>query len=375
MPAEIGRVRGGQPAAAAAHRGAHRVDDERLGHRASSAQPRPQAGLRTAGHGRTLARTRSTLPPAPRRARGSAAAARQWRADGPELHAGTGEAPPATAGLLRRADDAGRPRRAGQRRRLRHRRRVPGGRPAARPGRLARAELARGVRRARRGHAGPAHLHRRGGGGRGAGAVPHHQHGRPDHHAVRHAGAEGVLPAADRGRRDPLLDRVLRAGGRHRPGRAAHPRRPGRGGLPDQRAEDVDQPDPVRGLRVAGLPDRPGRAPAPRPVHPHRADRRARLLLDAGAHHGRPDHQRDLLLRRAGARLRPGRRGEPGLAADHQPAQPRAGRAHLGRAHPHRAARRAGLGRRRPSWPPASGSSTPSGCRSTWPGCTPRPSS
>ena len=32
--AEIGRVRGGQAAAAAADRGAHGVDDERLGHRA-----------------------------------------------------------------------------------------------------------------------------------------------------------------------------------------------------------------------------------------------------------------------------------------------------------------------------------------------------
>ena len=72
----------------------------------------------------------------------------------------------------------------------------------------------------------------------------------------------------------------------------------------------------------------------------------AGLLLDAGAHHGRPDHQRDLLLRRAGARLGPGRRGEPGLAADHQPAQPRAGRAHLGRADPDRAARGAATGPR-----------------------------
>ena len=43
VPAEIGRVRAGQPAAAAADRGAHRVDQERLGHRASSAQPRPPA--------------------------------------------------------------------------------------------------------------------------------------------------------------------------------------------------------------------------------------------------------------------------------------------------------------------------------------------
>ena len=33
------------------------------------------------------------------------------------------------------------------------------------------------------------------------------------------------------------------------------------------------------------------------------------------------------------------------------------------------------LGRAPPSWPAASGSSTRSGCSSTWPGCTPRPSS
>ena len=36
------------------------------------------------------------------------------------------------------------------------------------------------------------------------------------------AGAAVVLPAADRRGRDPLLDRLLRAGGRHRPGVAAH---------------------------------------------------------------------------------------------------------------------------------------------------------
>ncbi len=30
-------------------------------------------------------------------------------------------------------------------------------------------------------------------------AVPHHQHGRPDNHALRHAGAEEALPAEDRG--------------------------------------------------------------------------------------------------------------------------------------------------------------------------------
>ena len=56
----------------------------------------------------------------------------------------------------------------------------------------------------------------------------------------------------------------------------------------------------------------------------------AGFSLDAGAHHRRDHHQRHLLFRRPRARLRPGRRREPGLAADHQPAQPRAGRPHLG---------------------------------------------
>ena len=34
-----------------------------------------------------------------------------------------------------------------------------------------------------------------------------------------------------------------------------------------------------------------------------------------------------------------------------------------------------GTGRRRPGWRTGSGSSTPNGCSSTWPGCTPRRSS
>ena len=70
-----------------------------------------------------------------------------------------------------------------------------------------------------------------------------------------------------------------------------------------------------------------------------------RVLLDAGAHRGRADHQRHLLLRRARAGGRPGRRGEPGLAADHQPAQPRAGGADLGGADPARRWPRCASGR------------------------------
>ena len=81
----------------------------------------------------------------------------------------------------------------------------------------------------------------------------------------------------------------------------------------------------------------------------------ARLLLHAGAHGGRRRHQRDVLRGRAGARRQPGRRAQRRLGADDQPAQPRAGRAHLGRpAHP-LASAWSGPGRRRPRTPTASG--------------------
>ena len=39
----------------------------------------------------------------------------------------------------------------------------------------------------------------------------HHQHRRPDDHAVRHRRAEGVLPASNRRRRAHVLHRLLRA--------------------------------------------------------------------------------------------------------------------------------------------------------------------
>ena len=73
---------------------------------------------------------------------------------------------------------------------------------------------------------------------------------------------------------------------------------------------------------LARLPDRPARGPAQGPVHRHRADLGRGLLLDAGAHGGGRDDQRHLLLLGARARHRTGGRGEPGLAADHQSAQP-----------------------------------------------------
>ena len=60
---------------------------------------------------------------------------------------------------------------------------------------------------------------------------------------------------------------------------------------------------------------------------------------------------RHVLLGGPGARLLAGGRGEPGLAADHQPAQPRAGGADLGGAGASRRWPRCGSGRRRPGWP------------------------
>ena len=96
---------------------------------------------------------------------------------------------------------------------------------------------------------------------------------------------------------------------------------------------------------LARLPDRSGGGAAPRAVHHHRADVGRGLLLDAGADGRGGDDQRDLLLLGTGAGLLGGGRGEPGLAADHQPAQPRAGGADLGGAGDVGAGRRAGLGR------------------------------
>ena len=79
-----------------------------------------------------------------------------------------------------------------------------------------------------------------------------------------------------------------------------------------------------------------------------------RLLLDADHHRRRlAPRQRDVLQRRAGAGRHAGRRGEPGLEADHHPAQPRARDARPGR--PDRGAARPGRGlgdqgrRRRPA--------------------------
>ena len=166
--------------------------------------------------------------------------------------------------------------------------------------------------------------------------------------------AEGVLPAEDRVRRAALLDRLQRARRRHRPRVAAHPRRARRRRVGRQRPEDVDEPDPVRRLRLARLPHRSRRAAAQGPVDPHRADRRADGFSWTPVHTmsgptTSATYYSDVRVPGGVGR----RRGERRLAADHQPAQPRAGRADLGRADPRPRCARCASGRSRPSSPTA----------------------
>ena len=101
----------------------------------------------------------------------------------------------------------------------------------------------------------------------------------------------------------------------------------------DQRPEDVDQPDRLRRLRLAGRAHQPRGQEAPRHLDADRADHGRGLLLDAGAHHVRRRHQRHLLP----GRPRPDVSNLVGeenarLEAGHQPAQPRARRPGLGAA-------------------------------------------
>ena len=192
--------------------------------------------------------------------------------------------------------------------------------------------LAEGVRRprARRGRADD--LRQRGPARRRAPAGRDPADGRPDADQVRHGEAEGPVPQADpRGRR-ALRDRLQRARRRHRPGLAADDREARRRPLRRQRPEDVDHRRPPGRLRLAGGAHRPGRPQAQGHLDPDRRHVRPRLLLDADHHRRRlAPRERDVLQRRARAGRHAGRRGEPGLEADHHPAQPRAGDARPGR--------------------------------------------
>ncbi len=136
-----------------------------------------------------------------------------------------------------------------------------------------------GVRRPGRHAARAVHLHQRVVAGGRPHAVPQHQHRRHHHPGVRHAGAEGLLPAADPGRRAALLDRLHRAQLGHRPGVAHHQGGQGRRRVGHQRPEDLHQPRQLRRLRVARGPHRPRGPEAPRHHHlrgPHHRPRATR---------------------------------------------------------------------------------------------------
>ncbi len=236
-------------------------------------------------------------------------------------------------------------------RRRRCRRRAAQGRQADGLRRLARCRVAEGVGRSRLQRRRAVHLVRRVDARRRAGADAHDQHRRSHDHELRLRRAEGVLPPEDPQGRDPLLHRVLRAGCGHRPRRAEHQGRARRRRVHHQRAEDVDEPRERRRLRVA------------RGAHePEREEAQGHLALrdpDGHAgHQGAPDprdggvrHQPGVLRGRARAGDDSRRRGERGLAADHEPAQPRARHAVLVGDRRARAQRRARAGRRTRSWP------------------------
>ena len=229
------------------------------------------------------------------------------------------------AGLPREAGHAGRD---GRDPRLRGRRpRVPPRAARARQGRLARRGLAEGIRRPRDVRDRAVHLRRGDPAHRLPAAVPDDQQRVAHDHALRHRRAEEALPAEDPGRRAADRDRLLRARGRHRPRVAEDARGARRQRVGDQRPEDLHQPRRPLRLRVARGAHQPDGREAPRHLDVHGAARCARREDHADLDHGRRAHQRDLLRGRARAARQPGRRREPGLEPDHEPAQPRARRA------------------------------------------------
>ena len=116
-------------------------------------------------------------------------------------------------------------------------------------------------------------------------------------------GAEGLLPAEDPGRRDPLRDRLHRARRGHRPRVAQDPGRARRRRVRDQRAEGLHLARDRRRLHLARGAHRPERQEAQGHLDHHRPDGHARLQGRADQEHGRPRHERHVLRGRA----RPGR--------------------------------------------------------------------
>ena len=152
-------------------------------------------------------------------------------------------------------------------------------------GRLARRRLAGRVRRPRVRPDRAADLRQRGRPRRRAPARGDAADRRPDPAGVRHAGAEGLLPAADPGRRRALRDRLHRARRRHRPGVAAHHGASRDGDHYVVNGQKIFTTGGARRrLRLARRAHRPGRPEAQGHLDPDRRHHRPRLLLDADHH-------------------------------------------------------------------------------------------
>ena len=190
---------------------------------------------------------------------------------------------------------------------------------------------------------------------RRAGADAHDQLRRADDHAVRLARSRRsstcrkILEG-----RDPLRDRLHRARRRHRPRVAARPR-------PCATATSTSSTARRCSRASRAAPTTSGSRCAPNPeVKKHKGisiiivpDRHARLHVRADRQLRRHQHEHHVLRGRARARRQPRRRGEPGLGAHHQPAQPRARHAVLVGRRRAAARRRARLGAGRRSSPTA----------------------
>ena len=160
-----------------------------------------------------------------------------------------------------------------------------------------------------------------------------HQHGRPGHRHVRHAGAEGALPAAHPRSARLVVPGLLRARRRLRPRGPAHQGRARRRRLGHQRPEDLDDARPIRRLDFRARPHRRQREEAGgHLVLPLRHEDAGRHRAADPDHRRRPRGQRGVLRQRPHPRREHRRRGQQGLGLRQIPA--------LQRAQRHRARRR-----------------------------------
>ena len=199
-----------------------------------------------------------------------------------------------------------------------------------------------------------------------------------DDHALRHRRAEGVVPAR-RSRRASCTSPSATPSPAPAPTsrRCARTAVARRRRVRHQRPEDVDQPHPVRRLRLARVPHRSRRAEAQGHLDADRADRppgfsytpvHTMAGVDTSA-----TYYEDVRVPADVA----GRRGATAAGSSSPTSSTTSGsRSRRAGADPAgAAARRARVGAEHQAAPTAAGSSTRSGCRSTWPGCTPRSSS